>query len=96
MNWQELRKEADNLPVYERLLLVEAIIRSLSNELRPQEPIPEGVVERLRGVLKTDKSSPKKGGLTELVGILKTDNQPPTDEKIEAILEERLAEKYLQ
>ncbi|MEB3277658.1 MAG: hypothetical protein VKK42_01895 [Lyngbya sp.] len=58
MDWQELRKEADNLPVYERLLLVEAIIRSLSNELRPKEPIPEGVVERLRGVLKTDKPSP--------------------------------------
>ncbi|MFY7804652.1 MAG: hypothetical protein ACOVQ7_14620 [Limnoraphis robusta] len=58
MNWQELRKEAYNLPVYERLLLVEAIIRSLSNELRPQEPIPEGVVERLRGVLKTDEPTP--------------------------------------
>ncbi|KKD36707.1 hypothetical protein [Limnoraphis robusta] len=58
MNWQELRKEADNLPVYERLLLVEAIIRSLSNELRPKEPIPEGVVERLRGVLKTDEPTP--------------------------------------
>ena len=58
MDWQELRKEADNLPVYERLLLVEAIIRSLSNELRPKEPIPEGVVERLRGVLKTDEPSP--------------------------------------
>lgn len=96
MNWQELRKEADNLPVYERLLLVEAIIRSLSNELRPKEPIPEGVVERLRGVLKTDEPSPTKGGLTELIGLLKTDNPPLTDEEIEAILDERLEEKYLQ
>ncbi|ERT09318.1 addiction module component family protein [Lyngbya aestuarii BL J] len=96
MNWQELRKEADNLPVYERLLLVEAIIRSLSNELRPKEPIPDEVWERLRGGLKTDEPSPTKGGLTELIGILKTDNPPPTDEEIEAILDERLEEKYLQ
>ncbi|WP_413164640.1 hypothetical protein ACL6C3_01530 [Capilliphycus salinus ALCB114379] len=59
MDWQELRKEAYNLPVYERLLLVEAIIRSLSNELRPKEPIPDEVWERLRGGLKTDKPSPE-------------------------------------
>lgn len=60
----------------DRLALVEAIIRSLSNELRPRSPVPEGVVERLSGSLKTD-------------------TPPPSDDEIEAMLEERLREKYL-
>jgi hypothetical protein len=75
-SWQELRKEAYQLSVSDRLLLVEAIVRSLSNELRPRPPVP-------------------KGTLTGLHGLLKTDEPPPTDEEIEAMLEERLKEKYL-
>jgi hypothetical protein len=77
ISWQELRKEAVKLSVSDRLALVEAIVRSLSNELRPRQPIPEGVLERLRGSLKTDDPA-------------------PTDEEIEAMLEQRLEEKYLK
>lgn len=77
MSWQELYKEALQLSVSDRLALVEAIVRSLSNELRPRQPVPEGVLERLRGSLKTDAPA-------------------PTDEEIEAILEQRLEEKYLK
>ncbi len=58
MSWQELRKEAYQLSVSDRLLLVEAIIQSLSHELRPRPPVPEGVVERLVGSLKTDAPPP--------------------------------------
>ncbi len=76
MSWQELRKEAYQLPVSDRLLLVEAIVRSLSNELRPRPLVPEGTLTRLHGLLKTDEPA-------------------PTDEEIEAMLEERLKEKYL-
>lgn len=76
VSWEDLRKEAYQLSVSDRLALVEAIVRSLSNELRPRLPVPEGVVERLTGSLKTDAP-------------------PPTDEEIEAMLEERLREKYL-
>lgn len=76
MSWQELRKEALQLSVSDRLLLVEAIVRSLSNDLRPRPPVP-------------------KSTLTGLHGLLKTDEPPPTDEEIEAMLEERLKEKYL-
>ena len=75
-SWQELRNEAYQLSVSDRLLLVEAIVRSLSNELRARPPVP-------------------KGTLTGLHGLLKTDEPPPTDEEIEAMLEERLKEKYL-
>jgi hypothetical protein len=76
MSWQELRKEAMQLSVSDRLALVEAIVGALSEELRPRQPIP-------------------KGTLTGLHGLLKTDEPPPTDEEIEALLEERLKEKYL-
>ncbi len=76
MNWQELHKEAHNLSVSDRLLLVKAIVGSLSEEFRPRPPVP-------------------KGTLTGLHGLLKTDGPPPTDGEIEAMLEERLEEKYL-
>jgi len=76
MSWEELRKEAYQLSVSDRLLLVEAIVRSLSNELRPRPESTEGIVERLAGSLKTDVP-------------------PPNDKEIEAILENRLKEKYL-
>ena len=58
MDWQELRKEAYNLSVSDRLALVEAIVRSVNDEIRPRPPVPPGVVERLRGVLKTDGPPP--------------------------------------
>lgn len=58
MSWQELRKEALQLSVSDRLLLVEAIVRSLSNELRPHPPIPEGTLTGLRGLLKKDGPPP--------------------------------------
>lgn len=76
MSWQELHKEAYQLSVSDRLLLIEAIVRSLSDELRPRSPVP-------------------KGTLTGLHGLLKTDEPPLTEEEIEAMLEERLKEKYL-
>lgn len=77
MPWQELRKEAMQLSVSDRLALVEAIVQSLQFELEPRPPLPEGVLERLRGSLKTD-------------------SPPPTDEEIDAMLEQRLEEKYLK
>lgn len=58
MTWEELRKEADQLSVSDRLLLVEAIVRSLSNELRPRPEPTAGIVERLAGSLKTDTPAP--------------------------------------
>ena len=54
MNLQELKNADYQLPVHERLLLVESIIHSLSQELRPRPDVPDRVWERLRGSLKTD------------------------------------------
>ncbi|GET42223.1 hypothetical protein [Microseira wollei] len=58
MNLQELKKEAYKLSVIDRLALVEAIIRSLSNELRPRTPVTDEVWEQLRGGLKTETPPP--------------------------------------
>lgn len=58
MKWEELRKEAYSLSVYDRLLLIEAIVRSLGHELRPREPVSDEVWERLRGGLKTEGPPP--------------------------------------
>lgn len=58
MTWEELRKEAYQLSVSDRLLLVEAIVRSLSNELRPRPEPTEGTLTHLRGILKNDQPSP--------------------------------------
>jgi len=58
MKWEELRKEAYSLSVYDRLLLIDAIVQSLSHELRPRPSRPQGIVERLSGVLKTDGPPP--------------------------------------
>ncbi|MCV3214248.1 hypothetical protein OGM63_12120 [Plectonema radiosum NIES-515] len=58
MSWQELRKEAYDLSVSDKLALVEAIIRSLQNELRPRPPLPEGLVNEMIGLAKIDAPSP--------------------------------------
>jgi predicted kinase len=58
MSWKELRKEADNLSTSDRLALVEAIIRSLQNELKPRSTVSDEVWDRLRGSLKTDAPPP--------------------------------------
>lgn len=57
-SWEELRKEAYQLSVSDRLLLVEAIVHSLSNELRPRPAVPKGTLTGLRGLLKSDSPPP--------------------------------------
>ncbi|MBD2483850.1 hypothetical protein [Planktothrix sp. FACHB-1365] len=56
MNLQELKNAAYQFPVHERLLLVESIIHSLSQELRPRPDVLDGITERLRGILKPDNA----------------------------------------
>ncbi|NER32938.1 MAG: hypothetical protein F6J93_02475 [Oscillatoria sp. SIO1A7] len=65
MKWEELRKEALELSVSDRLFLVEAIVRSLGNELRPRPPVPEGRLTGLIGLLKRDESAPTAENIKE-------------------------------
>jgi hypothetical protein len=77
MSWQELREQALQLSVSDRLALMSTIIESLQHELRPRPPVPKDIVDRM-------------------IGLAKTDAPPPTDAEVEAMLEERLVEKYLK
>jgi hypothetical protein len=77
MSLQELREQALQLSVSDRLALMSTIIESLQHELRPRSPVPEDIVDRM-------------------IGLAKTDAPSPTDAEVEAMLEERLVEKYLK
>lgn len=75
MSLQELREQALQLSVSDRLALMKTILYSLEEELRPRRD--------------------RKGAAQRMRGLLKTDAPPPTDAEVEAMLEERLVEKYL-
>lgn len=77
MSLQEVKNQAYKLSVIDRLNLVNAIVQSLQEELRPRPPLPEDIVERM-------------------TGLGKMEGPPPTDAEVEAMLEERLVEKYLK
>lgn len=55
------------------------------------------LIETLQRSLRTKKQPAvkPKGLAASLIGIAKTDAPPPTDEEVKAILDERLAQKYL-
>jgi len=49
-----------------------------------------------RSLRPTSKPTAKREGLAaSLIGMAKTDAPPPSDEEVRAMLDERLAEKYL-
>jgi hypothetical protein len=55
------------------------LIKALQRSLQPEE----------------QSSAKSKGLAASLIGIAKTDTPPPTDEEVKAMLDERLAQKYL-
>ena len=58
MNLAELKNEAYQLSVSDRLALIEAIVQSLMNELETRLPVAKGTLTGLRGLLKTDALPP--------------------------------------
>jgi len=77
---QELKEQAYQLSVSDRLALISAIIESL------QEPPTS------RPISQKERSQ----AINHLRGLLKTDQPAPTDAEVQTLLEERRAEKYLQ
>ncbi len=57
MSLQELREQALQLSVSDRLALMKTILYSLEEELRPR-PNRKGAAQRMRGLLKTDAPPP--------------------------------------
>lgn len=58
MSSQDLKSQIYKLSVSDRLELLSAIVHSLQNDLRPRSPVPEDIVDRMTGLLKTDTTSP--------------------------------------
>ncbi|NMG18930.1 hypothetical protein [Brasilonema bromeliae] len=80
---QELKKQARQLSVNDRLELVHAIIESLQD-------VPNQQSERL-----LEGQTPERSRIIkQMKGLLKTDKPAPTDEQVAAMLEERRMEKY--
>jgi hypothetical protein len=57
MSLQELKNQAYQLSVSDRLSLVNAIIHSLEREFQPKRD-RQGAAQRMRGLLKTDTPPP--------------------------------------
>ncbi|MBW4442944.1 MAG: hypothetical protein KME10_17235 [Plectolyngbya sp. WJT66-NPBG17] len=82
MTLQELEQQVHQLSVAERLSLLNTITRSLQQEIDPPS-----------------KSTPqeKLAIVNQMRGFLARPGEPaPTDEEVEAVLDQRRVEKYLQ
>jgi len=75
MSLQDLKDQARQLNVEQRLELVRSIIESLQET--------------------PSQSSERSQAIKQMKGLLKTDQPAPTDEQVQAMLEERRVEKYL-
>lgn len=84
MSLQDLKAQSRQLTVNDRLELVRSIIESLQ-DTPSQEP------QRSQRDICLSRSRVIK----QMKGLLKTDQPAPTDEQVEAMLEERCLEKYL-
>lgn len=67
----------------------QALQLSVSDRLALMKTILYSLEEELRPPLN------RKGAAQRMRGLLKTDAPPPTDAEVEAMLEERLVEKYM-
>jgi len=81
MSLQDLADQASRLSVSDRLALMDRIVKSLQSELG-QTP---------GGSMGEDHRSAL---INQMRGFLRTDHPAPTDEEVEAMLEERRIEKY--
>ncbi len=93
MSTQELLAAINHLSPAERLMLLEALARSLREELQLQGvAVP---VSEIRGIAKSDRvQSSHTSSVNKLRGLFKTGGQPPTDAEIKEDYTRYLEEKY--
>lgn len=94
MTQQQFLDEIKQLSVEERIALIEAISRSLREDLHAkQESLPIATLEgeeAKRQISREDKMAISQ----RLYGILKFDGDPPTDEEVKDEYANYLMEKY--
>lgn len=84
MTRQQFIEEIKQLSVADRVALIEAISRSLREELEAAATAPDAEDERAR----------KLAAVRRLRGALKPDGPPPTDDEVKESIADYLAEKY--
>ena len=92
MTRQEFIEEIMRLSVADRIALIEAITRSLREDLEA-----DGASSNASGVSEsdaTDERARRLDTVRRLRGALKPDGPPPTDEEVKEIITDYLTEKY--
>lgn len=104
MTHEELISAINQLPLEQRTQLLEAVSRSVQEEMRSHQD-KVSAVERLRGIAKPDGPLPTdrqtesagqgKAPISQrLYGILEFDGNPPTDDEVKDARADYLLEKY--
>ncbi|MDS3862027.1 hypothetical protein RIF25_14590 [Thermosynechococcaceae cyanobacterium BACA0444] len=98
MSLKEVKEQAFKLSLSDRLTLVNLIVESLQEELNHQTSQTESVVEPSVYIPSSSIQGRLRAERTELInqmrGLLKSDQPAPTDAEVQAMLGERLVEKY--
>jgi len=91
MTQQEFSEQIRRLSIKDRIALIEAISRSLREDLEPS--VPSAPSESIQ----TEAQDPARDEpliSRRLYGILKFDGDPPTDEEVKDAYADYLLEKY--
>ncbi|HEX8636089.1 MAG TPA: hypothetical protein VF703_18220 [Pyrinomonadaceae bacterium] len=94
MTRQQFIEEIKQLSVAERIALIEAITRTLREDLAAREDAASAAPTESRHT-EAQEAKPDEFSLSQrLRGILKFDGQPPTDEELKVDYTHYLTEKY--
>ncbi|HZH91453.1 MAG TPA: hypothetical protein VEX70_12650 [Pyrinomonadaceae bacterium] len=94
MTRQQFIEEIKQLSVTERIALIEAITRSLREDLAARQEVVSPVQTESQRI---DPQGTEQDDLPlsqRLRGVLKFDGEPPTDEELKEMYTDYLAEKY--
>ncbi|HYP01560.1 MAG TPA: hypothetical protein VER76_15325 [Pyrinomonadaceae bacterium] len=94
MTKQQFLEEIKQLSVAERITLIEAITRTLREDLETREEAASPAQTESQHTEVQETGQDKLSLSQRLRGVLKFDGEPPTDEKLKEMYTEYLAEKY--
>ena len=93
MTEQQFLEEIKQLSIAERIALIEAISRSLREELETSGDANVSAVESPEAYSQNERER-KMAAVKRLRGIIKFEGDPPTDEEVKNAYADHLIEKY--
>jgi hypothetical protein len=94
MTRQQFLEEIKQLSVAERIALIEAITRTLREDLEAREEVASAAPTESRQTEARKMGQDKLSISQHLRGILKFEGEPPTDEEVKEMYADYLTEKY--